>query len=859
MLYRLTDRRDLKIDNTTFERRKYGISLTVLTVFLVISYLLIVAPLFLHIENYFQFVVISSALSLSIIGVIVFLYVYKLRDIMFVIEFQNSVFAGAARANNEFCLIFSKDGYTVYSDNGFDKYFITDKKSNLNSFASFLEKGQLSEDDKNKLMQAVNENRSEEIIFKLDSGDEEKEIKIWLEPLKVMPDDEKKYFNLVINPLKRHAGLFFLTGKVVKCSNKAEEIFNKLNEAIYSVNDKGKITYFNEAFAKKLKYTYDELKIIEPNLKTIKPHPSKAFMTRTGKELHLSEMPLNLSQDQDLDKTYYLVQEGFKQSENAISAEKFWSDFENTPTAKAFENSPIATALLYKDGSVKIPNAAFRSMVEKYFENTGWSILEVMPEQYLKAVENQLNSAVNESITNPVNTKPVEIKLAGKKGLTALLYINKLVDSTDDSKTMLVAYLIDITEHKALEMHFAHSQKMQAVGQLAGGIAHDFNNLLTAMTGFCDLLLIRHPAGDQSFANIMQIKQNATRAANLVKQLLAFSRKQVLQPKVLDISDVLAELSDLIRRLIGENIELKLNHGKDLKLVKVDQGQFEQVIINLAVNARDAMISGGTLSISTQNVTVDKHYYLDPQIIRPLDDEQLEYGEYVLIEVEDTGSGIPEEIIRKVFEPFFSTKEVGAGTGLGLSTVYGIIKQTNGNIYLKSKEGIGTKFYIYLKACSEKKMGIDDITHTNDNQEKIVSDDLTGNGTILLVEDEMPVRMFAAHALTNKGYKILEADNADSAIEMIKNNNEKIDVIISDVIMPGISGPAMISEIKKSLPDVKVIFISGYAEDTFINSFCNDQLSYFLPKPFTLKELAHKVKEVMNKKITPDLKVINAN
>jgi signal transduction histidine kinase/ActR/RegA family two-component response regulator/PAS domain-containing protein len=857
MLYRLTDRRDLKIDNTTFERRKYGISLTVLTVFLVISYLLIVTPLFLHIENYFQFVVISSALSLSIIGVIVFLYIYKLRDIMFIIEYQNSVFAGAARANNEFCLIFSKDGYTVYSDAGFDKYFITDKKSSLNSFTSFLEKGQLSEADRNKLMQAVHENRAEEIIFKLDSGEEEKEVKLWLEPLKVMPDEEKKYFNLIINPLKRHTGLFFLTGKIVTYSNKAEEIFNKLNEAIYSVNGQGKITYFNEAFAKKLQYTYDELKIIEPTLKIIKPDSSKSFITRTGKELDLNEVPLNLSLDQDLNKVYYLVQDGLKQSDNALSAEKFWNDFENTPTAKAFENSPIATALLYKDGFVKIPNAAFRSMVEKYFENTGWSILEVIPEQYLKEVEKQLNSAVKESITNPINTKPVEITLAGKKGLTALLYINKLVDSTDDN-TMLVAYLIDITEHKALEMHFAHSQKMQAVGQLAGGIAHDFNNLLTAMTGFCDLLLIRHPAGDQSFANIMQIKQNATRAANLVKQLLAFSRKQVLQPKVLDISDVLAELSDLIRRLIGENIELKLNHGKDLKLVKVDQGQFEQVIINLAVNARDAMANGGTLSISTQNVAVDKHYYLDPQIIRPLDDEQLEYGEYVLIEVEDTGSGISEDIIRKVFEPFFSTKEVGAGTGLGLSTVYGIIKQTNGNIYLKSKEGIGTKFYIYLKACSEKKMGLDDIAHTNDNQEKIVSDDLTGNGTILLVEDEMPVRMFAAHALTNKGYKILEADNADSAIEMIKNNNEKIDVIISDVIMPGISGPAMITEIKKNLPDIKVIFISGYAEDSFINSFCNDEASYFLPKPFTLKELAHKVKEVMNKRITPDQKVINA-
>ena len=241
-------------------------------------------------------------------------------------------------------------------------------------------------------------------------------------------------------------------------------------------------------------------------------------------------------------------------------------------------------------------------------------------------------------------------------------------------------HFIDVTEQKNLEVQFAQSQKMQAVGQLAGGVAHDFNNLLTAMIGFCDLLLMRFRPGDPSFADIMQIKQNANRAANLVRQLLAFSRQQTLQPRILDITDVLVELSHLLRRLIGENIELKVVHGRDLGLAKVDQGQLEQVIINLAVNARDAMPGGGTLTIRTANVTSR------PAPMRR-GHETMPAGNYVLIEVTDTGIGIPKENLARIFEPFFSTKEIGSGTGLGLSTVYGIVKQTGGFIFVDSDQG----------------------------------------------------------------------------------------------------------------------------------------------------------------------------
>src|SRR5260221_1332749 len=312
----------------------------------------------------------------------------------------------------------------------------------------------------------------------------------------------------------------------------------------------------------------------------------------------------------------------------------------------------------------------------------------------------------------------------------------------------LVLHLIDITNFKELENQVVQARKMQAVGQLAGGIAHDFNNLLTGMIGFCDLLLLRHRAGDQSFADIMQIKQNANRAASLVRQLLAFSRQQTLRPKVLDITDTLAELSHLLRRLIGQGVVLRIVHGRDLGLVRVDQGQFEQVIINLAVNARDAMGAGGALTIRTVNVSV-----ADPVDVAH---ETMPPGDYVRIEVVDTGSGIPKDVQGRIFEPFFTTKPVGMGTGLGLSTVYGIVRQTGGFILVDSEMGQGTTFAIYLPR--HEGAARDEAPNAAEEPEREA--DLTGSATVLLVEDEDPVRLFTARALRNKGYKVMEAKSA---------------------------------------------------------------------------------------------------
>ena len=514
-----------------------------------------------------------------------------------------------------------------------------------------------------------------------------------------------------------------------------------------------------------------------------------------------------------------------------------------TSNLDLIDSSPIATAIVSIKGEVLRDNKSFRMLAQRLGakNNTPNLLVEIS-----KEASGDIEDIIKEVISGKHDAAtPYEIKIDGNNESSASLYISPIINS-DSSISNLMVHLIDITELKNLELRFGHSQKMQAVGQLAGGIAHDFNNLLTAMMGFCDLLLIKHPAGDQSFADIMQIKQNANRAANLVRQLLAFSRKQTLQPEIINITDVLADLSNLIGRLIGENIGLKMVHGRDLGNVRVDQGQLEQVIINLAVNARDAMPDGGSLTIRTSNYTVDKKHKVAKNMLPPAEDEQIENGEYVLIEVVDSGCGIDKNEVGKIFEPFYSTKAVGAGTGLGLSTVYGIIKQTDGYIYVTSRKDKGTKFSIFLKRFDEvEKEKLIEVEHAHD---KAALSDLSGSGNVLLVEDETPVRIFSNSALISKGYTVVEADCAEAAMRVMEEKGDQIDIIITDVMMPGMSGPDMIKNIIKTYPDVKVVFISGYGEDAFIESFGSERKFNFLSKPYTLKQLAAKVKDVLESK-----------
>jgi two-component system cell cycle sensor histidine kinase/response regulator CckA len=500
--------------------------------------------------------------------------------------------------------------------------------------------------------------------------------------------------------------------------------------------------------------------------------------------------------------------------------------------------SPIAIAHIDEQSHVLESNEAFRQLTRDRFVEGGPNLKACMDDE-----DRSQFSALLVKLKRDVPAEPTYLKLTldDAEPVVAFTYANRL---QIDGQAVIILHMVDQTEQKNLEMRFAHSQKMQAVGQLAGGVAHDFNNLLTAMIGFCDLLLMRHPAGDPSFADIMQVKQNANRAANLVRQLLAFSRRQTLQPKMLDMTDVLAELSNLIRRLIGENIDLNMLHGRDLGQVKADQGQLEQVIINLAVNARDAMPEGGSLRIESSRVQIAQAGLPKPHMIAPAEDDIITPGEYILVEIEDSGTGIPREIVTQIFEPFFSTKEIGSGTGLGLATVYGIIKQTGGYVYVTTREGKGTTFSLYFKRYAEAE------AQDAEAQEEAKLADLSGGETILLVEDEAPVRMFAVRALRNKGYEVLEADCGEHALEVFEGHAGTIDLIVTDVMMPGINGPTMIETLQERFCDrmakLNVIFISGYAEDAFTGSFGEGREFHFLAKPFTLKQLAAKVKEVIS-------------
>jgi len=398
-----------------------------------------------------------------------------------------------------------------------------------------------------------------------------------------------------------------------------------------------------------------------------------------------------------------------------------------------------------------------------------------------------------------------------------------------DDKTTVLAVLSDATELKALESQFVQSQKMQAVGQLAGGIAHDFNNILTAIMGHADLLLHRTDIMSPDYEDLNQIKQNSDRAAALIGQLLAFSRKQTLRPKSLQLDDTLSELSHLLNRLLGEKVALHTEHGANLKPVRVDERQFEQVIMNLVVNARDAMPDGGTVVIRARNEALRKELRRDRAVVHP--------GDYVVVEVRDTGVGIPKDKIAKIFEPFFTTKKVGEGTGLGLATVYGIIKQTGGFIFVDSTEGAGTQFLIYLPVNDEPEETVEPNPAV-----AVIESDQAGRGRVLLVEDEAPVRAFAARALALRGYSVTQASSGEEALDVLEDG-EEFDVFVSDVVMPGKNGPTWVREALSMRPDAKVVFVSGYAEDAFQDGDPEIPNAAFLAKPFSLMELTQKVKE----------------
>jgi len=416
---------------------------------------------------------------------------------------------------------------------------------------------------------------------------------------------------------------------------------------------------------------------------------------------------------------------------------------------------------------------------------------------------------------------PVALTIAGARGLGDAAVLLSLKDNSEEAR---------------LKREVAQATKMQAIGQLAGGVAHDFNNILTAILGHCDLMLMRHTPGDSDYDDIQQIRSNSNRAANLTRQLLAFSRQQTLRPQVLQLPDVVSEVSNLLKRLLGETVKLTVKHGRNLGSVRADPGQLEQVIVNLSVNARDAMLAsgGGTLTIHTYAVSSDE--------VRRMGSDILPIGDYTALKVSDTGTGIPPHLLAKIFEPFFTTKEVGKGTGLGLSTVYGIVKQSNGFIFAESKDGKGASFTLYLpvhRAEEEKPVA-------RRRKAKEAPGELWGTGTILLVEDEATVRAVAERALTRHGYTVLTAENGEAALEILHREGH-VDLMISDVVMPMMDGPTTVREARKTHPDLPILFISGYAEEQLRKTIDLDRVA-FLAKPFSVQSLAEAARDAISGK-----------
>jgi two-component system cell cycle sensor histidine kinase/response regulator CckA len=502
-----------------------------------------------------------------------------------------------------------------------------------------------------------------------------------------------------------------------------------------------------------------------------------------------------------------------------------------------FHNAPMAIATVDRTGRIERTNAPFARLFHGVLKGEalpaeGRSILAAVAERDRA----RMDAAIVRAADGQGDIAPVDAALVGRGSRSARFYVSAVDEDERDGEAAIV-YAIDTTEQRALEAQFAQSMKMQAVGQLAGGIAHDFNNVLSAIMMATDFLLNAHRPTDPSFQDIMQIKQNANRAASLVRQLLAFSRRQTLRPQVLDLGEALSDLTMLLRRLIGEKVALEVVHGRDLWPVKVDISQFEQVIVNLAVNARDAMPDGGKLSVRTSNVA--------PAECARYAHEPMPDAEYVLVEIGDTGTGIPKDIIDKIFEPFFTTKETGKGTGLGLSTVYGIVKQTGGFIFPDSEPGGGTTFRIFLP---RHVAGAEELAAEVEST-PLVPDakaaDLTGRGTILLVEDEEGLRGLNARGLASRGYTVLEAGNGVEALEVLERQGGNVDLVVSDVVMPEMDGPTLLKEMRKTNPELKIIFVSGYAEDAFEKNLPERGQFAFLPKPFTLKQLVAAVKDTI--------------
>lgn len=768
----------------------------------------------------------------------------------------------------------------------------------------FIEK-HLSDDTTNKtafyrLKNACNNLCKEKVTLSLSLHQENNKIfndEEWFD-ISVRPIFLKKsdIFNgpFSIKAIKKDTFLYWSIENITAIKN-MEQVFQEERKSLhdfldylpiglYICDNTSKIEYANHALAKFFGISREELNgrnlddFITAN-SVIPPHHSKwhgpVFFNTPDNTVTESLVFQERFKDNDISKARGVV------VTNIPTNNELKNNLSNAydKISWLFNFAPVGIVFISNDGQIKDCNPQACEFLNQNIDKT--QLLNQSLFSYIREDDSHALQKEFELISGSRNkTARLDVHIKDKnEEKVAFVYIcpmKKFYSNDINNVEGLVLYMIDATKQKTLEVQFAQAQKMQAVGQLAGGVAHDFNNLLTAMIGFCDLLLQRHGVGDPSFADLIQIKQNANRAAGLVRQLLAFSRKQPLKPKLIDVTENFTELSHMLKRILGEQVVLKFHHGTDLGFIRVDPVQFSQVIINLAVNAKDAMKGNGTLVISTHVEPLTEPYQFGSDIVKP--------GEFVVINVKDTGCGIPKENLIRIFEPFFSTKQnvVGSGTGLGLSMVYGIVRQTEGFIKVDSEVGQGTTFSIHLPRFetnideTENNHQAQEIVTTKDGtpvltvQEKVkspvaineklifglnlsttidrkeTSNKETFDTHILFVEDEDSVRTFAVRALKKKGYDVTGCNSAENALEQLEIN-DNYDLLITDMVMPGKTGAELAAIVKEKIPGIKVILASGYSEEIARRELSDSEDFEFMAKPFSLGDLTAKVFDVLNK------------
>ncbi len=635
-----------------------------------------------------------------------------------------------------------------------------------------------------------------------------------------------------------------------------KSILKAIPDIIYRLNPDGQITFISEAI---LDYGYHPgellgksiLELVHPedkekalyriNERRTGERRTKSFeirlLTKKGKTIFIEDR----SESVPMEPVFLLEAEGLYSTAKPVSSsfmgtqgiarditDRKKTEEEITVLAQALKCIAECVSVTdLKDNIIFVNDAFLKTYGYEKDELLGESLSIVRTEKVLGKSENDIHSAtLNGGWKGEIiNRRKDGSEFPGHLS-TSVIY------DQSGYPVALIGVATDISERKRLETQLQQSQKLEAIGKLAGGVAHDFNNLLTVIQGYSELILAKINASDPIANQIRQINEAAERAESLTKQLLAFSRKQILQPRVIDLNRLILDMKDMLQRLIGADVKFVTSLSKDLGKIKADPGQFEQVIMNLAVNARDAMTQGGNLKIESKNMTLDKNFKKNFP--------EAEVGSYIQLKIGDTGLGMDKETQAHIFEPFFTTKDKGKGTGLGLATVYGIIKQSGGYIYVDSELNQGTTFNIYFPRVDEP---LD-----SEEKPKLHDIQLTGTETILVVEDQDEVRHLIQETLKLYGYEILDAPHGGSALLICEQHAGNIDLIISDIVMPQMNGQELVERLLPLQPQMKVMFISGYSEDVFANRNTFEPGILFIQKPFTPMELLRKVRETLDLK-----------